>query len=68
MDTIREGVEADVITPILRWRRSTRGGDANGAELSHNLDAVRDSKHPSVQVGVDARRLLDAVKNGQFAR
>ncbi|OLF15865.1 DUF397 domain-containing protein [Actinophytocola xanthii] len=57
-----------MITPALRWRRSSRSGDTNCVEVSHNLDAVRDSKQPCIQLGVDTRRLLDAVKNGRFVR
>lgn len=57
-----------MITPELRWRRSSRSGDTNCVEVSHNLDAVRDSKQPVVSLGVNTRRLLDAVRNGRFDR
>lgn len=51
-----------------RWRRSSRSGETNCVEVSHHLDAVRDSKQPSVSLAIDPSRLLDLVKAGRFDR
>jgi hypothetical protein len=50
-----------------RWRKSSRsvnGGDC--VELSHRLDAVRDSKNNAV-LAVDVRGLIGAVKQGRLS-
>ena len=51
----------------MRWKKSTRSSGNNGAcvELAHTLVAVRDSKNPSLVMGVDARALVAAVRSGR---
>lgn len=51
-----------------RWRKSSFTGQQDCVEVSHHLDAVRDSKYPLVALEVDMRRLLDVVRRGQFDR
>lgn len=47
----------------VRWRKSRQSGaESNCVEVSHPLDAVRDSKSPTATLRGDVRRLLDAVK------
>ncbi len=56
-------------TQVRRWRKSSRSGaESNCVELVNSLDAVRDSKNPSVAMQGDIRRLLDAVQAGQITR
>lgn len=55
------------MTERVRWRKSDRSGaQSNCVEVSHHLDAVRDSKHPGGLLSVDVGRLLDLVKAGRF--
>lgn len=51
-----------------RWRKSSRSGKQDCIEVSHHLDAIRDSKCPPVTLTVNTRRLLDAVKSGRLDR
>lgn len=51
-----------------RWRKSSHSGNQDCIEISHNLDAVRDTKHPAALLTVDIGRLLDALRNGQIDR
>lgn len=50
----------------LRWRKSSKSGNQDCVEVSHNLDAVRDSKCPDGLLNVDVGRLLESVRNGRF--
>lgn len=52
----------------VRWRKAPQSGaESNCVEVSHNLDAVRDSKNPTTTcLRGDVRRLLDAVTAGQI--
>ncbi|GDY31667.1 DUF397 domain-containing protein [Gandjariella thermophila] len=53
-----------------RWRKSSYS-QTNGAcvEVSHTLDAVRDSKNPAgPALRVDVAAFLRAVKEGRFDR
>ncbi|OLF09126.1 hypothetical protein BLA60_21365 [Actinophytocola xinjiangensis] len=51
----------------VRWRKSDRSGaQSNCVEVSHNLDAVRDSKCPDGLLNVDVGTLLESVRNGRF--
>jgi hypothetical protein len=51
-----------------RWRKSSRSqAGQDCVELSHRLDAVRDSKNDAV-LAVDVRALLHAVKDGRLGR
>jgi hypothetical protein len=53
----------------VRWRKSSRSGaESNCVEASNRLDAVRDSKNPTVALQGDIRRLLDAVQVGHLTR
>ena len=53
----------------VRWRKSSfSGAQSDCVEVAHTRDAVRDSKRPTVVLGVDTRRLLDAVRAGRFGR
>lgn len=53
----------------VRWRKASQSGaQSNCAEVSHRLDAVRDSKNPTDTLRVDVRRLLDTVKAGRLTR
>ncbi len=59
------------MTTTPRWRRSSRsqnGGDC--VELSHTLDAVRDSKNPAgTPLPVtNVAALLNDIKHGRFDR
>lgn len=49
------------------WRKSSRsdGNNNNCVEVHGGLRAVRDSKNPSVEMGVDARALVIAVRSGR---
>jgi len=49
-----------------RWRKSGKSGNQDCVEISNNLDAVRDTKHPVNSLAVDVGRLLDLVKAGRF--
>lgn len=52
-----------------RWRKSSfSGAQSDCVEASHRLDAVRDSKNPTVALPGDVSRLLDAVKAGRLTR
>jgi hypothetical protein len=51
-----------------RWRKSSRSqATSDCVELSHRLDAVRDTKNNAVLV-VDVRALLSAVKEGRLGQ
>ena len=53
----------------VRWLKSSRSGaESNCVEVSHDLNAVRDSKNPNVILRYDVRRLLDVVKADSFTR
>lgn len=53
----------------VRWRKSRRSGaESNCVEVSHHLDALRDSKNPTVTLPSDISRLLDAVKGNRLTR
>lgn len=53
----------------VRWRKASQSGaDSNCVEASNFLDAVRDSKNPSVTLRSDVRRLLAAVQAGRLTR
>lgn len=53
----------------VRWRKAAQSGaDSNCVEASNFLDAVRDSKNPSVTLRSDVRRLLAAVKADSLTR
>ena len=55
---------------MVRWRKSSRSAqEANCVEISHTLEALRDSKNPAgpmLRVGV--RNLLAAVRAGRLDR
>lgn len=52
-----------------RWKRSSySGAQSDCVEMSHHLNAARDSKNPEVALRVNVRRLLDAVKEGSLTR
>lgn len=56
-------------TPGVRWRKSSfSGAQSDCVEVAEHLNAVRDSKRPSVSLSGDARRLLDAVRTTRFDR
>lgn len=57
-------------TQDRRWRKSSRSGaESNCVEVSHLLDAVRDSKNPTtISLRGDIRRLLDSVNSGRITR
>jgi hypothetical protein len=48
-----------------RWKRSTRstGGANNCVEVAHTLDAVRDSKNPSVILPVTPAALAALLRS-----
>lgn len=53
----------------VRWRKSSfSDSGAQCVEASHHLNAIRDSKNPSVAMQSDVSRLLDAVKADRLAR
>lgn len=53
----------------VRWRKSSfSDSGAQCVEASHHLNAIRDSKNPTVAMRSDVSRLLDAVKADSFTR
>lgn len=52
-----------------RWRKSSfSDSGAQCVEASHHLNAIRDSKNPTVAMPSDVSRLLDAVKANRLTR
>ncbi|MFC6094716.1 DUF397 domain-containing protein [Saccharothrix lopnurensis] len=56
--------------PPLRWRRSSRSGsEGNCVEVGSTFDRLRDSKRPTVELGVSRGALhafLQAAADGRF--
>lgn len=53
------------------WRKSSKSAqEANCVEVafSNAVGAVRDSKHPLAEIGVDVAELVSAVKSGRISR
>lgn len=53
----------------VRWRKSSfSNSGAQCVEASDRLNAIRDSKNPTVALPSDVSRLLDAVKTDRLTR